>query len=91
MRLPTHSPSTTAEIAFAGHYDFDIDVLAAYRPTGKGRVERQVDIVRDHVLAGRAVRDDRRFRQGLRLSKARITRHLRTTTFHSSPTSTRAR
>jgi transposase len=40
-------------IAFAGHYDFDIDVLAAYRPTGKGRVERQVDIVRDHVLAGR--------------------------------------
>ncbi|MEV5321718.1 IS21 family transposase [Streptomyces sp. NPDC052687] len=41
-------------VAFAGHYDFDIDVLAAYRPTGKGRVERQVDIVRDHVLAGRA-------------------------------------
>src|SRR5260370_29607454 len=39
---------------FAGHYGFDIDVLAAYRPTGKGRVERQVDIVRDHVLAGRA-------------------------------------
>ncbi|MDN3061205.1 IS21 family transposase [Streptomyces sp. SRF1] len=41
-------------VAFAGHYDFDVDVLAAYRPTGKGRVERQVDIVRDHVLAGRA-------------------------------------
>ncbi|MCX4538276.1 IS21 family transposase [Streptomyces sp. NBC_01669] len=41
-------------VAFAGHYDFDIDVLAAYRPTGKGRVERQVAIVRDHVLAGRA-------------------------------------
>ncbi|MFD4578200.1 IS21 family transposase, partial [Streptomyces sp. NPDC058417] len=41
-------------VAFAGHYDFDIDVLAAYRPQGKGRVERQVDIVRDHVLAGRA-------------------------------------
>ncbi|MFI8461988.1 IS21 family transposase [Kitasatospora sp. NPDC085464] len=41
-------------VAFAGHYDFDIDVLAAYRPTGKGRVERQVSIVRDHVLAGRA-------------------------------------
>lgn len=41
-------------VAFAGHYDFDIDVLTAYRPTGKGRVERQVDIVRDHVLAGRA-------------------------------------
>jgi hypothetical protein len=29
-------------------------VLAAYRPTGKDRVERQVNIVRDHVLAGRA-------------------------------------
>ncbi len=41
-------------VAFAGHYDFDPDVLAAYRPTGKGRVERQVLIVRDRVLAGRA-------------------------------------
>ncbi len=40
--------------AFAGHYGFEIDVLAAYRPMGKGRVERQVDIVRAHVLAGRA-------------------------------------
>ncbi len=41
-------------VAFAGHYGFDIDVLAAYRPTGKGRVERQVGIARAHVLAGRA-------------------------------------
>jgi transposase len=41
-------------VGFASHYDFDIDVLAAYRPTGKGRVERQVLIVRNHVLAGRA-------------------------------------
>ena len=39
--------------AFAEHYGFTIDVLAAYRPTGKGRVERQVVIGRDHVLAGR--------------------------------------
>jgi Integrase core domain len=39
--------------AFADHYGFVIDVLAAHRPTGKGRVERQVAIVRDHVLAGR--------------------------------------
>lgn len=39
--------------AFAEHYGFTIDVLAAYRPTGKGRVERQVAIVRDHVLVGR--------------------------------------
>ena len=42
--------------AFAAHYGFVIDVLAAYRPTGKGRVERQVAIVRDHVLAGRTLR-----------------------------------
>ncbi|MEY9988235.1 transposase [Streptomyces sp. V4I8] len=41
-------------VAFASSYGFDIDVLAAYRPQGKGRVERQVDIVRDHVLAGRS-------------------------------------
>ena len=40
--------------AFAEHYGFTIDVLAAYRPTGKGRVERQVDIVRSHVLVGRS-------------------------------------
>ena len=40
--------------AFAEHYGFSIDVLAAYRPTGKGRVERQVNIVRDHVIAGRS-------------------------------------
>ncbi|MEV6971806.1 IS21 family transposase [Hamadaea sp. NPDC051192] len=39
--------------AFADHYGFAIDVLAAYRPTGKGRVERQVAIVRDHVITGR--------------------------------------
>jgi transposase len=50
MAVPLHPEA----VAFAGHYDFDIDVLAAYRPTGKGRVERQVLIVRDHVLAGRA-------------------------------------
>ncbi|UQU66843.1 IS21 family transposase [Couchioplanes caeruleus] len=47
-------PAHPEAVAFAGHYDFAIDVLAAYRPTGKGRVERQVTIVRDHVLAGRA-------------------------------------
>lgn len=40
--------------AFADHYGFAIDVLAAHRPTGKGRVERQVSIVRAHVLAGRS-------------------------------------
>ncbi len=40
--------------AFAEHYGFTIDPLAAYRPTGKGRVERQVLIVREHVLAARS-------------------------------------
>jgi len=46
-------PLSTDAAAFAEHYGFAIDVLAAYRPTGKGRVERQVRIVRDHVTAGR--------------------------------------
>jgi transposase len=40
--------------AFAAHYRFAIDPLAAYRPTGKGRVERQVAIGREHVIAGRS-------------------------------------
>jgi transposase len=40
-------------IAFAEHYGFVVDVAAAHRPTCKGRVERQVLIVREHVLAGR--------------------------------------
>ncbi len=47
--VPIHSEAA----AFAEHYGFCLDVLAAYRPTGKGRVERQVAITRDHVLAGR--------------------------------------
>ena len=38
---------------FGQHYGFVVDVLAADRPTGKGRVERQVAIVRDDILAGR--------------------------------------
>jgi transposase len=49
LAVPLHPEAA----AFADHYGFSIDVLAAYRPTGKGRVERQVSIVRDHVLAGR--------------------------------------
>lgn len=49
LAVPLHP----AAAAFAAHYGFTIDVLAAYRPTGKGRVERQVVIVRDHVLSGR--------------------------------------
>jgi transposase len=50
LAVPLHPVAA----AFAAHYGFTIDVLAAYRPTGKGRVERQVIIVRDHVLAGRS-------------------------------------
>lgn len=49
MAVPLHPEAA----AFAEHYGFVIDVLAAYRPTGKGRVERQVLINRDHVIAGR--------------------------------------
>jgi transposase len=49
VAVPLHPEAA----AFADHYGFSIDVLAAYRPTGKGRAERQVNIVRDHVLAGR--------------------------------------
>jgi transposase len=49
LAVPLHPEAA----AFAGHYGFVIDVLAAYRPMAKGRVERQVAIVRDHVLAGR--------------------------------------
>jgi transposase len=50
LAVPLHPEAA----AFAEHYGFAIDVLAAYRPTGKGRVERQVNIVRDHVIAGRS-------------------------------------
>jgi transposase len=39
-------------VAFAEHYDFAIWLAAPYRPQTKGRVERQVDIVGSHVLAG---------------------------------------
>lgn len=50
VAVPLHPEAA----AFAEHYGFVIDVLAAYRPTGKGRVERQVNINRDHVIAGRS-------------------------------------
>ena len=43
---------TPQAAACAEHYGFVIDPLAAYRPTGKGRVERQVLIVRQHILLG---------------------------------------
>jgi len=40
-------------IAFAAHYGFSIIVAPPRRPQWKGRVERQVLIVREHVLVGR--------------------------------------
>jgi transposase len=49
MAVPLHPEA----LAFAAHYGFAIKVAAAYRPQTKGRVERQVHIVREHVLKGR--------------------------------------
>ncbi len=40
-------------LAFAAHYGFSVVVAPARRPQFKGRVERQVAIVRDGVLRGR--------------------------------------
>ena len=42
-------------VAFAGHYDFDVDVLAAYRPTGKGVSNAKWDIMRGHIVAGHSL------------------------------------
>jgi transposase len=41
-------------LAMAAHYGFSIRLAAPRRPESKGRVERQVLIVREHVLEGRA-------------------------------------
>ena len=49
QEVPLHPEA----LAFAGHYGFSIRVAAAYRPQAKSRVERQVSIVREHVLRGR--------------------------------------
>ena len=49
MEVPLHPEA----LAFASHYGFAIHVAAPYRPQTKGRVERQVAIVREHVLMGR--------------------------------------
>jgi len=47
------TPLHPEAVAFAEHYGFAIWLAAAYRPQSKGRVERQVEIIRSHVLAGR--------------------------------------
>jgi transposase len=48
------TPLHPEALAFAGHYGFVIWLAAPYRAQTKGRVERQVEIVRSHVLAGRS-------------------------------------
>ena len=53
VRRNTDVPLHPEAIAFAAHYGFSIVVAPARRPQFKGRVERQVAIVRDGVLAGR--------------------------------------
>lgn len=48
------TPLHPEAVAFAGHYRYAIRLAAPRRPQTKGRVERQVEIVRSHVLAGRS-------------------------------------
>jgi hypothetical protein len=48
------TPLHPEAVAFASHYDFAIWLAAPYRAQTKGRVERQVEIVRNHVLTGRS-------------------------------------
>jgi transposase len=48
------TPLHPEAVAFAAHYGFGIWLAPAYRPQAKGRVERQVEIVRSHVLEGRS-------------------------------------
>jgi transposase len=48
------TPLHPEAVAFASHYGFAIRLAPARRPQAKGRVERQVEIVRTHVLDGRA-------------------------------------
>jgi hypothetical protein len=47
------TPLHPEAVAFASHYGFAIRLCAPRRPQAKGRVERQVEIVRTHVLDGR--------------------------------------
>jgi transposase len=48
------TPLPPEAVAFAAHYGFAVWLAAAHRPQAKGRVERQVEIVRSHVLEGRS-------------------------------------
>lgn len=48
------TPLHPEAVAFAGHYGYAVRLAAPRRPQTKGRVERQVEIVRSHVLEGRS-------------------------------------
>ena len=48
------TPLHPEAVAFAAHYGFAIWLAAPGRPQTKGRVERQVELVRSHVLCGRS-------------------------------------
>lgn len=49
VEVPLHPEA----VAFAAHYGFSVVVAPPRRPQFKGRVERQVDIVRNRVVMGR--------------------------------------
>jgi len=65
-------------VAFAAHYGFSIVVAPPRRPQWKGRVERQVLIVREHVLVGRHFDDvagmDQAFMDWLPIRRAQVHR-----------------
>ncbi len=73
-KVPLHPEA----IAFAAHYGFSIVVAPPRRPQWKGRVERQVLIVREHVLAGRRFDDvsdmDGAFMEWLAIRRAQVHR-----------------
>ncbi len=74
MAVPLHPEA----LAFAAHYGFAIKVAAPYRPQSKGRVERQVKIVREHVLMGRSFESlaemDEAFMEWLPIRRAQVHR-----------------
>lgn len=65
-------------VAFAAHYGFAIVVAPPRRPQWKGRVERQVKIVRENVLMGRRFEDvagmDRAFSEWVPVRRGEVHR-----------------
>ena len=72
------TPLHQEALAMAAHYGFAIRLAAPRRPESKGRVERQVLIVREHVLQGRdfgsLLEMDDAFRAWLPLRRAEVHR-----------------